>query len=180
MKTVAIIVGSVRSERVGLSVCKWIMRKTENYEGNLLFKLIDLKKINLPFLDEPVPARMSNEYVHEHTRQWSRIIQETDAVIMVTPEYNSSYAPALKNAIDYLYHEWQNMPVGIVGYGGGSGTRAIHKLRDVLISVGMKPLDCQIIINNIRDALDKSENIKAEFIDGNIHELFRQLETFSI
>ena len=112
---IKVIIGSVRTHRRGKPIADWIMRQAENYDGRLEFELVDLKGVNLPFLDEPVPPKTSDNYVHEHTRNWSAMMKEADGLILVTPEYNHGYSPALKNAIDFLYNEWQGMPVGVVG-----------------------------------------------------------------
>jgi NAD(P)H-dependent FMN reductase len=173
---VKVIIGSVRTRRRGKPIADWIMRQAKHYDGRLEFELVDLKEVNLPFLDEPVPPKNNDTYVHEHTRTWSAMMKEADALILVTPEYNHGYSPALKNAIDFLYNEWRDMPVGIVGYGGSGATHAIRQLRDVMNVVGMKPLDYHVTIGRIWDALDESGNVKPEHIRGNIQELFRKLE----
>lgn len=177
---VKVIVGSVRTNRVGKSVADWVMRRAQGYEGDLEFELVDLKEVNLPFLDEPVPPRMSDDYVHEHTREWSRMMQGADALVIVTPEYNYGYPPALKNAIDFLYDEWQGMPVGLVGYGGGGATHAIAQLREVMGVVGMKALDEQVTISQIWEALDEDGNVKPENTRGDLRTLFRKLESESL
>jgi NAD(P)H-dependent FMN reductase len=173
---VKVIVGSVRTGRVGKTVADWVMKKAADYGGDLEFELVDLKEVNLPFLDEPVPPRMSNDYVHEHTRNWSKMMQGADALILVTPEYNHGYPPALKNAIDYLYTEWQGMPVGLVGYGGAGATQAIRQLREVMELGGMKALEYQVTIGPIWEAIDGEGNVKPENTRGNIQELFQKLE----
>jgi NAD(P)H-dependent FMN reductase len=176
---VAIIVGSVRQERVGRSIAEWVMQEAGKYEGSLSFSLVDLKEVNLPFMDEPVPPRMSSEYVHEHTRQWSAMMRAADALILVTPEYNHGYSPALKNAIDYLYEEWQGKPVAFVGYGGAGATNAIAQLRDVLDTVGMNALSYQVTIGRIWEALDDAGNVKQENVRGDLQQLFKTIEDVS-
>jgi NAD(P)H-dependent FMN reductase len=173
---VKVIIGSVRTGRLGKPVADWVMRRAQDYEGNLEFELVDLKDVNLPFLDEPVPPRMSDDYVHDHTRRWSRMMKDADALIVVTPEYNHGYPPVLKNAIDYLYKEWQGMPVGLVGYGGGGATHAIRQLREVMEVVGMSVLEDPVTIGEIWDALDDDGNVKPEKTRGDLTDLFRQLE----
>ena len=172
---VKVIIGSVRTGRLGKPVADWIMRQAENYHGKLTFELVDLKDVNLPFLDEPVPPKISDDYVHEHTRKWSQMMKEADALIVVTPEYNYGYPPVLKNAIDFLYNEWQDMPVALVGYGGAGATKAIRQLREVMKAVGMKVLDYQVTIEQIWEAIDEKGEVKPKHLRGNIQELFEQL-----
>jgi NAD(P)H-dependent FMN reductase len=173
---VKVILGSVRTGRSGKPVADWVMRRAQDYDGDLEFELVDLKEVNLPFLDEPVPPRVSDEYAHEHTRRWSETVKDADALVVVTPEYNHGYPPVLKNAIDFLYNEWQGMPVGLVGYGGSGATHAIRQLREVMEVVGMKVLEDQVTISHIWEALDDDGNVKLKNTRGDIQELFRKLE----
>jgi NAD(P)H-dependent FMN reductase len=175
-RKVRVILGSVRPGRAGKPVADWIMKKARDYDGDLEFELVDLKDVDLPFLDEPVPPRMSDDYAHEHTKRWSEMMKDADALVVVTPEYNHGYPPVLKNAIDYLYNEWQGVAVGLVGYGGGGGTHAIRQLREVMDCVGMTVLEEQVTISRIWEALDEDGNVKPENTRGDIHELFRKLE----
>ena len=173
---VKVILGSVRTGRIGKPVADWVMRRAQEYDGDLEFELIDLKEVNLPFLDEPAPARRGHDYVHEHTKRWSKMIKDADALVIITPEYNHGYPPVLKNAIDFLYKEWNDLPVGLVGYGGGGATHSIRQLREVMELVKMKVLEYQVTIARIWEALDENGNVKPENIQGDIHELFRKLE----
>lgn len=173
---IKVIIGSVRTGRVGKSIADWVMRRSRDYDGDLEFELVDLREVNLPFLDEPIPPRMSDDYVHEHTKRWSKMMKDADALIFVTPEYNHGYPPVLKNAIDFLYNEWQGMPVGLVGYGGGGATDSIRQLREVMEVIGMKALDYQVSIGQIWEALDEDGNVRPENTRGDIKELFRKLE----
>jgi NAD(P)H-dependent FMN reductase len=175
-KKVKVILGSVRTGRLGKSVADWVMKESKSYTGNLSFELIDLKDINLPFLDEPVPAKMSNDYVQEHTKKWSKTIQEADAIIIVVPEYNSGYTPVIKNAIDFLYTEWNKTPVSLIGYGGGGGTNCLRQLTEVLKSVEMNVLEEKVTISQIWDAIDENGNVKNKNVRGDIFTIFKQLE----
>jgi len=127
----SIIIGSTRPGRVGLPVGQWFFEQARRH-GKFDVALIDLKEVNLPLLDEPKHPRLG-EYVHEHTKAWSEIVKASDAFVFVTPEYNYSLAPALLNAIDYLFHEWAYKAAGFVSYGGISGgMRSVHALKQPL------------------------------------------------
>ena len=104
------------------------------------------------------------------------MIKAADALVIVTPEYNHGYPPVLKNAIDFLYHEWQGMVVGLVGYGGGGATHSIRQFREILEFVGMKTLEAQVTIGQVWGAVDGKGNVKQENTRGDILELFRQIE----
>src|SRR5690349_15766531 len=131
MLKVGIIIGSTRPNRVGEGVARWVYEQVR-FRGDALYELIDLRDFNLPLLDEPVPAGMSSDYRNEHTRKWSMKIASLDAFIFVTPEYNHGVPAALKNAIDYLYKEWNNKVAGFVAYGGVGGTRVVEAWRVIM------------------------------------------------
>jgi NAD(P)H-dependent FMN reductase len=131
-----IIVGSVRPNRVGLPIAQWVRSEAEKH-GGFEIDFTDLAEVNLPFMDEPNhPAK--HQYTKPHTFAWSARVDAADAFIFVTPEYNHSFSPALKNAVDYLSQEWWRKPVGFVSYGGMSaGTRGVVALEAALSTVGL-------------------------------------------
>jgi len=134
MPKLSVIIGSTRPGRVGLPVGQWFLEQAKTH-GKFEVALVDLKEVDLPFLDEPKHPRLG-EYVHEHTKAWSAIVKASDAFVFVTPEYNYSVAPALLNAIDYLFHEWAYKAAGFVSYGGISGgMRSVHALKQPLGSL---------------------------------------------
>ncbi|MCY7412067.1 MAG: NAD(P)H-dependent oxidoreductase [Salinibacterium sp.] len=147
MAKLLIIVGSVRPGRVGLPIAQWV-REAAQSSGGLDVDFADLKEIALPFMDEPqYPAKRA--YEHEHTLAWSARVDSAEAFIFVSPEYNHSYSPALKNAIDYLAKEWQHKPVGYVSYGGASaGTRGVAALDVVAVAVGLVKVAAAVEISS--------------------------------
>jgi NAD(P)H-dependent FMN reductase len=103
-------------------------------------ELVDLAEVGLPFLDEPNHPSLK-QYVNAHTKDWSATIERGDAFAFVTPEYNHSFNAVLKNALDYLHHEWHHKAAGFVSYGGVSGgTRAAQSLRQVTSTLKMIPV----------------------------------------
>jgi NAD(P)H-dependent FMN reductase len=133
-----IILASTRPGRVGLPVATWFHEQALAH-GGFEVEWVDLAEWNLPFMDEPLHPRL-RQYAHEHTRRWSALIDGADAFVFVTPEYNHGYTAPLKNAIDFLHHEWAYKPVGLVSYGGLSGgTRAVQLLKPVLSDLKMAP-----------------------------------------
>lgn len=136
MSQTMIIVGSVRPGRIGLPIARWVAERA--IAAGLDVDLADLAEINLPFLDEPAVPELNLPQEKEHTRAWSDRVKNASSVILISPEYNHGYSPALKNALDYLFTEWQRKPVAIVSYGGLSGgTRAASALEAVLAFLGM-------------------------------------------
>ena len=146
MTRIMIIIGSVRPGRVGLPVSHWVSDRVAAAGHEV--DLVDLAELNLPFMDEPEhPAKRA--YTKPHTIAWSARVEQADAVLLVSPEYNHSYSPALKNALDYLAHEWQAKPVGVVSYGGASGgLRGAAALDAVLSTIGLVRVPVDVAINN--------------------------------
>jgi NAD(P)H-dependent FMN reductase len=131
-----IIVGSIREGRIGMPIAEWVRAEAEK-TGNFEIDFVDLKELNLPFMDEPKHPRLQ-EYTHQHTRDWSARVAAAEAFLFVTPEYNYSFSPALKNALDYLTLEWWRKPLGVVSYGGvSSGTRGVISLFPVTTGLGL-------------------------------------------
>ncbi|KQO95694.1 NADPH-dependent FMN reductase [Leifsonia sp. Leaf264] len=136
MTRLMIIVGSVRPGRVGLPIAEWARAEAIEH-GGFDVDFVDLVELGLPFMDEPNHPRL-RQYTKPHTVAWSERVDAADAFLFVTPEYNYSSSPALKNAIDFLNQEWWRKPVGFVSYGGvSSGTRGVVALLPVLVSLGM-------------------------------------------
>lgn len=134
-----IVVGSTRPGRVGAPVAQWIAERARDH-GGFTVEVLDLAEIDLPMFDEPIHP-MRAQYSNDHTRKWSATVARGDAFVFVTPEYNGSYPGSLKNAIDFLNHEWRYKPAGVVSYGGVSaGTRAAVALRSVLSTLRMVPV----------------------------------------
>ena len=127
MLKVAIIIGSTRPGRKAEAVARWVYDIARK-RSDAAFEIADIKDFNLPLLDEPVPAAMG-QYSQPHTKAWAAKIDPFDAFVFVTPEYNHGPSAAFKNAIDFLYREWNNKAVGFVGYGGNGGARSVEILR---------------------------------------------------
>jgi NAD(P)H-dependent FMN reductase len=139
MPNLTIIIGSTRPGRAGAAIAQWFAARAKDH-GGFDVTLVDLEEVGLPLLDEPNHPRQ-RQYTRQHTKDWSAIIDAADAFVFVTPEYNNGYPAALKNAIDYLHHEWRNKPVGFVSYGGvAAGTRAVQQLKQVVTALRMLPV----------------------------------------
>ena len=146
---VAIIIGSTRPGRNGEAVSRWIYEKAMNRD-DAEYELVDIKDYNLPLLDEPIPPSMGR-YSNEHTKIWSTKIDSFDAYVFVTPEYNHGIPGALKNAIDFLFKEWNNKVAGFVGYGSAGGVRAVEQLRLVMAEVKVATVRAQVQLSLFTD-----------------------------
>ena len=140
-----IIIASTRPGRGGGPIAEWFIGLAEEH-GAFDVKVVDLAEFRLPLLDEPEHPRM-RQYQHAHTLEWSEQVEAADAFVFITPEYNHGYPASLKNAIDYLHHEWRYKPVGFVSYGGvAAGTRSVEQLQQVVTALRMTPLIEQVNI----------------------------------
>ncbi len=174
---IAIIIGSTRPKRNGKAVGEWVHTMAQKRD-KATYELIDLKEIDLPFLDEP-KSPMQGDYAHDHTRKWSERIAPFDGYILVTPEYNHGTSAALKNALDFLYKEWNKKPVGFVSYGSDSGTRAVEQLRQVVVELQMAPIRTQVSLSLYDDFKDFSEFEPRVVFVKKIPTLFDDLEEWA-
>lgn len=150
MLKIAIVTGSTRPGRNNEAVANWVYRIAKERK-DAEFELVDIASYNLPLLDEPMPPLFA-QYSHEHTRAWSEKVGSFDAYVFVTPEYNHSTSGALKNAIDYLYCEWNNKAAGFVSYGGhAGGARAVEHLRLIMAEVMIATARAQVLLSLYTD-----------------------------
>jgi NAD(P)H-dependent FMN reductase len=160
-----VVIGSTRPGRVGASIGQWFVDRARAH-GGYDVEVADLAAIDLPMLDEPNHPRLG-QYIHQHTRDWSATIERTDAVVFVTPEYNHGYPATIKNAIDFLFQEWADKPVGFVSYGGVSaGTRAVEQLLPVVNAVGMVPVAPMVTIPFVAQFVDDDGRFQANDLLG--------------
>ncbi len=130
---IAIISGSTRPGRVSEQVAQWVLGIAQT-RTDATFELLDIADQHLPLFDEPIPPSMG-KYQHAHTRAWAEKVASYDGFVFVTPEYNHGVPGALKNAIDFVYAEWNNKAAGFVSYGSAGGVRAVEQLRQVMAEV---------------------------------------------
>jgi NAD(P)H-dependent FMN reductase len=151
MLKIAIVTGSTRPNRNNEAVAKWAFELARKRPANeATFEFVDIKDYNLPLLDEPVPPSMG-QYSKEHTKKWAAKIASFDGFIFVTPEYNHSTSAALKNAIDFLFAEWNNKAAAFVSYGSAGGARAVEHLRLVLAEVQIATVRNQVMLSLFSD-----------------------------
>src|SRR3989304_9948021 len=149
MIKVAIVIGSTGPGRKADAVAGWvheIAKKRRDAE----FEIVDIRDFNLPLLDEPAPPSRG-QYTQPHTKAWAAKMDSFDAYVFVTPEYNHGPSGALKNAIDYLYREWNNKAAGFVGYGSAGGTRAVEQLRLVMGELQVADVRAQVALSLFTD-----------------------------
>ncbi|GAB7044116.1 MULTISPECIES: NADPH-dependent FMN reductase [Catenuloplanes] len=156
MTKIGIILGSTRPGRNGEAVAKWVLELARKH-GGAEFELVDLLDYELPHLDEPVPPSMG-QYTQEHTKRWSAKVAEFDGYVFVTPEYNHAPSGVLKNAIDYVYNEWNNKAAGFVSYGASAGgARAVEHLRLVMGELQVADVRAQVSLSFATDFTNWTE-----------------------
>src|SRR6476619_5307935 len=148
MTTLKIILASTRPGSIGPALGTWIAptaRRTDTFDR---VEVLDLAQISLPCPDEPHQPRLGR-YTKPQTFAWSDAISTADALVIVTPEYNSGFPAPLKNAIDFLHAEWKNKALGVVSYGGGAGggARAGRMLSPVTTALGLVTAEHTVAIS---------------------------------
>ncbi|GAA2525206.1 NAD(P)H-dependent oxidoreductase [Pilimelia columellifera] len=177
MVKIAIVIGSTRPGRKGEAVARWV-HELASKRTDAQFELVDIASFNLPLLDEPVPPSMG-QYSKEHTQRWAAKIAEFDGYVFVTPEYNHSTSGALKNALDYLYAEWNNKAAGFVGYGSVGGARAVEQLRLIAAELQMATVRAQVSLSLFTDFENFSTFTPAGHHEMAMNNLFDQLISWS-
>ena len=158
-----VIIASTRPGRVGLPVAEWFLPHAEKH-GGFDVAVADLAEENLPFLDEPKHPAL-RQYEHEHTKRWSAKVDAADAFVFVMPEYNYGLNAPLKNALDFVLHEWAHKPVGFASYGGVSaGTRAMQMVKQVVSAMRMVPVTDAVTIPFVRTRLAEDGTLQANDI----------------
>jgi NAD(P)H-dependent FMN reductase len=174
---IAIILGSTRPGRNGAAVAAWV-RDIAARRSDADFELVDLADFPLPHYDEPVPPSMG-VYANDHTKAWSAKIAEFDGYVFVTPEYNHSTSAVLKNAIDYLYSEWNNKAAAFVSYGGVGGARAVEHLRLIASELQLATVRAQVAISLMTEFKNYSEFTPSDYLLPQVETMLDQLVSWS-
>jgi NAD(P)H-dependent FMN reductase len=145
MLHVAIILGSTRPNRKSEAVGTWV-HEIASKRSDAKFEIVDLRDFDLPLLDEATPPSLG-KYEKEHTKKWAAKIATFDAFVFVTPEYNHATSGVLKNALDFIYAEWNDKAAGFVGYGSAGGTRAVENLRLIMGELQIADVRAQVALS---------------------------------
>ena len=164
-----IILGSTRDSRFGIQPAEWLLKESKSFEY-FETELLDLKDYSLPLVGEDTE---NNEFLNK----WKEKLNEADAFIIITPEYNHSFSGVLKNAIDLVKDEWSKKPVSFLSYGGQSGgIRAVEQLIQVFVELEMAPQRYNIHINNLWSHLDENGRFQPNPFEKNLEPMFNNLE----
>ncbi|WP_351225000.1 NAD(P)H-dependent oxidoreductase [Streptomyces sp. NPDC002133] len=178
MTRIGIILGSTRPGRNGEKVAHWVLDQARAHGGEATFELVDLADYPLPHLDEPLPPSMG-QYQNAHTKEWADRIASFDGFIIVTPEYNHSTSGVLKNAIDYLFAEWNNKAVGFVSYGAVGGARAAEHLRLIVGELKMADVRTNVALSLYTDFVNFSDFAPGEHQAASLSTLIDEVVAWS-
>jgi NAD(P)H-dependent FMN reductase len=147
MTEISVIVGSTRESRFSEKPARWILQHLKKRDG-VDARLLDLRDFPMPFFDQPVPPAMPGRapYENEVVQSWTAAIAKSDGFVFVTPEYNYGPAAVLKNAIDWVYPEWNRKAAAFVSYGGTGGVRSVQQLRETAIELQLAPVRSSVHI----------------------------------
>lgn len=170
------VIASTRPGRVGPAIATWF-HGIAQAEGSFDAHLVDLADFDLPVYDEPKHPRLQ-QYAHEHTKRWAASVAAADAFVFVVPEYNFGPTPALLNALNYVYVEWNYKPAGFVSYGGISGgMRSVHATKATLNILKMVPLveavTVPMVAELLQDGVFQAGDIHRQSADVMLKELHR-------
>ncbi len=177
---VLIIVGSVREERVGEGIAKWVKKVADSHSAGMEYEMVDLKGHGFGNYTDARPASLIEEgqYATPGINKWAEKVDKADGYILVTPEYNHSYPGSLKNALDAVYTPWNKKPVSYVSYGSGAGgARAVEHLRG--IAAELQQADIRLathIVNFFLGNLNEAGEPKDPTYTKNLQDQLDQLE----
>jgi NAD(P)H-dependent FMN reductase len=177
---IPVILGSVREQRRSLAPAKLMVEKiiVAGHES----ELVDFKEIPLPFYNlDTVPVALKGVYPNENAQKWSNIARKADAFVLVVSEYNHGYSAVLKNALDWLYMEFNRKPFGMVGVSDGKygGMRGMEQLRQVIENFGAVAMREVVPFGPVQDAFNSEGKLIDESYLKKIDGLLKALVEFA-
>jgi len=165
MTKIAVVIGSVRTDRQSDKLAKWVSDEVSKVAQ---VETLDLKDYPMPFMDEAISPRYNPErQPAPEVQKWLDKVAEFDGYVLVTPEYNRSTSAVLKNAIDYLDYQMEKKPVALVGHGSAGGAQAIANLRMVLPGVGAVSVPQALFFTDrVGEAIDENGVLKEELAEA--------------
>lgn len=181
MLNIKVILGSTKDQRFGEVVFNFVKVQLGIFQ-NINIEYIDIKDLNLPFFREAVSPKKEVSK-NPNVLKWAKKVKEADGFLIITPEYNHGYPAELKNALDFLYDDWNKKPVGFVSYGTVGGARAVEQLRAVAIELQMAPIREGLHFLKHWELFDTNGTLKKGFLEEyqtKFYNLFEQLVWWSV
>jgi NAD(P)H-dependent FMN reductase len=169
MIVISVIVGSTRQGRFSEKPAQWIFQHLRKRDVDA--RLLDLRDFPMPFFDHAVPPAMPGRapYENEVVKKWTAAIEASDGFIFVAPEYNYGPPAVLKNAIDWVYPEWNRKAAAFVSFGSLGGARSVQQLRETAIELQLAPIHSSVHI--------PVATLWAHFQGGDVDKGLAELET---
>jgi NAD(P)H-dependent FMN reductase len=147
MTIISVIVGSTREGRFSERPARWILQHLTKRDG-VNARLLDLRDFPMPFFDQRVSPATPGRAPYENgiVQRWTAAIAQSDGFVFVTPEYNYGTSAVLKNAIDWVYPEWNRKAASFVSYGSALGARSVQQLRETAIELQLAPIRSSVHI----------------------------------
>lgn len=181
MLNILVVCGADRPGRQSIHPAQFLVDTVK--AGGHNAELADFQKLPLPFINTPeAPGDLNGAYPDSNVQQWSNMVKSADALVLVVPEYNHGYPGVLKNALDWLYSEYDSKPVALVGVssGGVGGARVIENLRPVLGAFQMWDIKETVMFRSVQDVFDEQGNLKDESyrkaVEGMLSSLYKKAE----
>ena len=173
---ILILAGSVRKNRKSINVCLYLENQLSNL--GIQVDLLDMTENPLPVFDDFVEE---NPDVMKITEQISMRLENADAMILVTPEYNGSFSGVLKNTLDYFWAEFARKPIGIAAVSAGrmGGINASTQLQHVILSLRAYPLPIKLLVPDVENTFDSNLNPIKDDIINNTSQFIKELLWFA-
>ena len=167
MSTICVIVCGIRKDRFSEKLGQWIVDQL--CKRRIDTRHLDLRDFPLPFFDEAIPPAMAGRppYTNEIVQKWIAEIRAADGFVFITPEYNSGPPAVLKNALHWVYPEWNRKAAAFVSYGSASRARSVRQLYEILIALQIAP---------VRSSVHIPKSLMTQFHDGDPSPGLKELE----
>jgi NAD(P)H-dependent FMN reductase len=178
MAIISVLVGSVREGRQGIKVANYVrdQLKTRGHQVHFIDPL-EYKSL-LVFQDRYVWQKNPSA---ELTKVRD-LLKESDGFFLVTPEYNYSYSPAIKQILDTFYlTEYRAKPFGLVSYSGGphAGVRAIEQLKLAVTAIGGVPVAAYWGVPFLQNQFDEQGKLKDEALQKGFDHTIKEFEWYT-
>jgi NAD(P)H-dependent FMN reductase len=173
---IPVILGSVREGRQSIYPARLMVERLK--QAGCESVLADFKEMPLPFVDTAQePSALNKKFPYPNVQKWSGIADRADGFVIVTPEYNHGFPGVLKNALDWLYPEFDRKPVGLVGVSNGpvGGARVIELLRPICENFSMFAIRETVMFAKVQDAFDPQGRLVDESYNKKIDGLVKSL-----
>ncbi|HEV2877096.1 MAG TPA: NAD(P)H-dependent oxidoreductase [Nitrososphaeraceae archaeon] len=175
MAKIALIVGSVRRERQGIKVARWMEEKLKSRNHTVFF--IDPLELNLPLLDKMYKEMTDPS---EKMKSFQSKINDAEGYLAVTPEYNVGTSGAMKNTLDYFLEEYFFKPSAIVSYSPGmfGGINAAQQLRLIFAELGAPSISSSFSIPRLHKVFSEDGKLIDEAYDKRVLKFLAEFEWY--